>query len=160
MRTEFERKVYELLETKKDRSILFNDERYKQLIEETKAAKHRKQNGLSIPSKYYRRLKRFDVITDGENEKLIHRIKGAGLKPVFFCPIGEFYDVLEATHIKLGHKREKAMEAELKLKYCNIIREVIRFYLDLCPICALKQDGRTNRRKVRFFIPFFKISRN
>jgi len=35
------------------------------------------------------------------------------------------------------------MEAELKKKYCYVIRQVIELYLALCEQCQLKKDDET-----------------
>lgn len=144
MKGKFEQILRELMLEKKDRSLLLSDERYLEIVHETKEALQRKRNGLELSSKQYRRIKRYDLLTVGEKDKLVNKEclgKQSGL--IFYCAASEMYDVIHTAHLQIGHKREKAMENELKKKYCNITREVISIYLNLCQSCALKKKSKT-----------------
>lgn len=130
----FYSKLQVLLSGKDDsgRSFIIDDVRYAEIIREVKEAKEKKKNGYPLSSKQYRRLNRFDVINIGESEMLIEKTEGQMTDIKYFCRIEEMFNVINTPHLKIGHKREKAMEAELKKKFCNITREVIKIYLDLC----------------------------
>ena len=144
MRAEFEQRLWELISKKKDRSLLLSDERYLEIVNETKVALQRKRDGLELSSKQYRRLKRYDLLTIGEKDKLVnkeHLGNQSGL--IFYCATSEMYDIIHTAHLQIGHKREKAMENEIKNKYFNVTREVIHIYLDLCQSCALKKKAKS-----------------
>lgn len=129
---------------KKDRSFLLSDERYLEIVQETKIALQKKRDGLELSSKDYRRLKRYDLLTVEEKDKLVSKEKSriqSGL--IFYCTASEMYDIIHTAHLQIGHKKEKAMENELKNKYCNITREVILIYLSLCQSCALKKKAKS-----------------
>ncbi|KAM0724672.1 KRAB-A domain-containing protein 2 [Formica fusca] len=117
-------------------------DRYNEIVQDTKEAREEKRNGISLSAKDYRRLKRFDVISIGDNEKLIHATEESHSEIKYYCRIEEMFDIIESAHHKLGHKKEKAMEVELKRKYCNIAREIINAYLNLCQPCALKKKAK------------------
>lgn len=143
MKAQFEQRLRELMLEKKERSCLLSDERYIEIVNETKEALQRKRDGLELSSKQYRRLKRYDLLTVGEKEKLVNKeYLGNQSGLIFYCPVSEMYDVIHKAHLQIGHKKEKAMENELKKKYCNITREVIHIYLNLCQSCALKKKAK------------------
>ena len=144
MRAEFEQRLWELISKTKYRSLLLSDERYLEIVNETKVALQRKGDRLELSSKQYRRLKRYDLLTIGEKDKLVnkeHLENQSGL--IFYCATSEMYDIIHTAHLQIGHKREKAMENEIKNKYFNVTREVIYIYLDLCQSCALKKKAKS-----------------
>ncbi|KAG7162775.1 abrupt-like 7, partial [Homarus americanus] len=120
----FEEKLKTLVDKSCDRSDFFTDERYDLVKEEVKEAKRLKANKEPLSSKHYRRLKRFDVITIGEVEKLIEKALTDPCDNIrYYCRTEDLFDALEAAHTNTGHKRTRVMEAELKKKYCNITRQ-------------------------------------
>ncbi|KAG8233035.1 hypothetical protein J437_LFUL004256 [Ladona fulva] len=146
MKAQFESKIRELI-SEKSSPFLLSDEQYKCMIKETKEAKEKKQKGLHMKSKDYRRLKRFDVIKIGQREHLIQKSEWPHMRVRYFCPASELYEVLKVAHLKLGHRKEKAMETELKIKFCNITREVINVLVDDCAILSqLKQMAEEKTR--------------
>lgn len=144
MKAEFDEKLLQLALEKKDRSLLLTNEHYSEIINDTREALERKRNQLPLTSKQYRRLKRYDILTIGEKQTLIRKQHEEGNQSVIavYCRINEMFDVIHMAHLQIGHKKEKAMEIELKKKYCNITREVIQIYLNLCESCALKKKAK------------------
>ncbi|KAJ8879729.1 hypothetical protein PR048_020337 [Dryococelus australis] len=116
--------------------------RYSEIVEEIKAARDKRKNGILLLAKDCRHLKRFDVIYFGNNEKLINAIEESNSEIKYYCRVGEMFDIIECAHHKLGHKKEKAMEVELKRNYANITREVINAYLNLCEPYTLKKKAK------------------
>jgi len=49
----------------------------------------------------YRRLKRFDIIKIGGEEKIIAKSNNDETR--YYLPIEEKYDVIETAHIAIGH---------------------------------------------------------
>ncbi|KAJ8893370.1 hypothetical protein PR048_005961 [Dryococelus australis] len=72
MREEFECKIRELLGDKADRSLLMSNDRYNEIVEEIKAARDKRKNGIPLSAKDYLCLKHFDVIYIGDNVRLIN----------------------------------------------------------------------------------------
>ncbi|XP_054267157.1 KRAB-A domain-containing protein 2-like [Macrosteles quadrilineatus] len=146
MKDSFNTKPEELM-SKKDgltsRNFLIEEQRYEEIIGEVKEAKDKRRNGQSLSSKDYRRINRFDVINIGDKEMLIEKTTGEMTDIKYFCRIDQMYDTIHSAHLCVGHKKEKAMEVELKKKFCNITREVIKIYLDMCEPCSLKKKSQS-----------------
>jgi hypothetical protein len=52
----------------------------------------------------------------------------------------ELFDILHSTHIAIGHSGHDRMMAEIKLKYCNITKEIIMIFSSLCTDCYKKSS--------------------
>lgn len=138
IREEFKCTTREVMCDKADRTLLMSDDRHNDIMHETKEAREKKRNGASLSAKDYRHLKRFDIISIGNNEKLIHATEESNSKLKYYYRIGDMFDMIESAHHKLGHTKDKTIETELKRKYFNMTREVPNAYLKLCQSCALK----------------------
>lgn len=145
MRESFYTKLEELMSKKylTSQNFIIEESRYEEIIREVKDAIEKRKNGLSLTSKDYRRINRFDVINIGHKEMLIEKPTGETTDINYFCRIDQMYDTIHSAHLRVGHKKEKAMEVELKKTFCNITREVIKIYLDLCEPCALKKKSKS-----------------
>jgi len=53
----------------------------------------------------------------------------------------ELFDIIHSTHTAIGHGGRDRMMVELKLKYCNITKETIMIYLNLCSDCHKKSSN-------------------
>ncbi|XP_077280689.1 KRAB-A domain-containing protein 2-like isoform X1 [Temnothorax americanus] len=144
MKKLFNEKLKEIVDNSNDRSDYFTSEQYNQIIFEVREAKLLKDTKNPLSSKQYRRLKRFDIITVGENDKLIEK---TGKTPTetfrYYCKTEDLFDILETAHIATGHKRIRVMEAEINKKYCNVTRTAIQIYLSLCEQCQGKKKIKT-----------------
>lgn len=103
-------KLSELKKTSTDRSVFIDNERYEILLQEVKEAQLLRKNKQSLSSKQYRRIKRYDILKLGDTEKLIES-GSEGMddsKIRYFCKADELFDVLEAAHLNVGHKRTRA----------------------------------------------------
>lgn len=145
MKESFYTKLEELMSKKylTSQNFIIEEPRYEEIISEVKDAIEKRKNGLSLTSKDYRRINRFDFINIGDKEMLIEKPTGETADIKYFCRIDQMYDTIHSAHLRVGHKKEKAMEVELKKTFCNITREVIKIYLDLCEPCALKKKSKS-----------------
>lgn len=128
----------EILSTKReDNNSYINRERYRTLIEEVKEAKRLR----SKKGKHYRRLRRFNVLNIGEEEKLVVPVSPGHTEVVYFVQYEDLFDILHAAHIAIGHGGRTRMLKELSRKYKNVTAEAVMTYLKLCELCQKKQGG-------------------
>jgi len=157
----FNDKVKELNDASNHRSLFLDNERYNNISREVNEAQILRKNNQPLTSKHYQLLKRYDVMKIGDIRKLTESgsAENDDSNIRYYCKTEELFDVLETAHVNIGHKRTKGkrhcfvcdsqkhffissflnfcfflsvMEAELKKKYCNVIRQVIDLYLVLC----------------------------
>ena len=104
------------------------------IIEDVKQAKA-KQTKETVD---YRRLKKYDVIEVDGKEKLIVPLTGDNGAILYYVHSEELLDLINETHLRIGHGGRTRMEKELKRKYQNITKEIITMYLWLCKPCQTK----------------------
>lgn len=76
MKESFYTKLDELISRKgglTSRNLIMEESRYEEIISEVKEAKEKRKKGLSLTSKEYRRINRFDVMSIGDTEMLIEK---------------------------------------------------------------------------------------
>lgn len=136
MEQSFQEKITALLAKKRsDNSYFISNAEYLNTVAEIKETKLKQKKD----KKDYRRLGRFDVLTVGETEKLIHPLSDADPTVRYYVATEELYSVLHETHLAIGHGGRNRMVQELKLKYCNVTKETIMIYLSLCKTCNEKR---------------------
>jgi hypothetical protein len=157
------KKVNGLNDASSDRRLFLENERYDKILREVKEAQILRKNNQSLTSKHHRRLKICDVMKIGDTEKLTEGGSGENDSKIgYYCNTEELFDILQATHINLGHKWTthcflydlqkhsfhlsqnscsflSVMEAKRKKKFLNFTRQVIDFLLTLCEQCQLKK---------------------
>lgn len=108
-RKSFYDKLSDLKKTSTDRSVLIDNERYEILLKEVNEAQLLKKNMQSLSSKQYRRLKRYDILKIGDTQKLIESgSEGTDNSNIrYFCNTNELFDILEAAHLIVGHKKTR-----------------------------------------------------
>jgi hypothetical protein len=111
--------------------------KYEETMEEVRTALQNKSSLTPLNSKDYRRLRRFDILSMGGVQKLISVSSKPEIK--YYVADDECFDILHEAHVNSGHKGTRVMNETLKRKYCNISREVIDAYLELCKICEQKK---------------------
>ncbi|XP_073962116.1 uncharacterized protein isoform X2 [Choristoneura fumiferana] len=133
MNRQFDERLNEIILRKGQNIQFFTDESYEQMIAKVKFLKSKKSH--KKPGDY-QRLRRFDVMSVGETEKLIVPVKD----DVIRCYVrnSEIFQILHDTHLTVGHGGRNRMEKELKMHYKNITREMIVIYLNLCDGCEKK----------------------
>lgn len=134
---------YVVKDDKKNKFIL-TPTKYSEIVCQVKSAMEKKRGNAPLTTLEYRRLKRYDILTIGDVDKLIEKRISDEEQIRYFCHTDELYSIIHKAHIETGHKRTRCLDKELKLKYCNITRDVINIYLSLCQTCQLKkkQHGR------------------
>jgi len=117
------------LKNKNVNSTYLTKTKYDELISEVKQ--------LKLKSRGHKLLKKYDVITLSDVEKLIVPVsKGNDFKYYVFNE--ELFNVIHDIHLTIGHGGRNRMEYELNKKYKNITRESIMLYLNLCISCQKK----------------------
>jgi len=105
----FDDKVKELNDASSHRSLFLDKERYDNILREIKEAQILRKNNQSLTSKHYRRLKRYDVMKIGDTQKLNESGSGENddSNIRYYCKTEELFDVLETTHVNIGHRRTR-----------------------------------------------------
>ena len=126
----FLEKLEESIKNKTDHLNVVMKNAYDFLIEEVEKAKSTK-NKITLQ---YRRVSRFDVLVIGDTKRLVAR----GEKVKYFLPMEEIFDVIESSHISIGHGGRDRMKQEISKKYANITIDMINIYLAMCETCQKK----------------------
>lgn len=97
-------RFYELLngvvEAKNNKNTLYiTSEKYNVLLNEVKESKLVKVK----KSIHYRRLKRFDIVNIGGEEKLIAPMNGASEEMRYYVRYDDLYEIIHEAHIATGH---------------------------------------------------------
>ncbi|XP_053115652.1 uncharacterized protein LOC128329131 isoform X2 [Hemicordylus capensis] len=109
-RGRFYEMMEEILSTKReDNNSYINRDRYRTLIEEVKEAKRLR----SKKGKHYRRLRRFNVLNIGAEEKLVVPVSPGHTEVVYFVQYEDLFDILHAAHVAIGHGGRTRMLKEL-----------------------------------------------
>uniref|UniRef100_A0A6P7HHG1 KRAB-A domain-containing protein 2-like n=1 Tax=Diabrotica virgifera virgifera TaxID=50390 RepID=A0A6P7HHG1_DIAVI len=134
MKNRFNNRLTELVSVKSQNSQIFTKTAYMEMIKKVKNSKSKQTN--KTPSDY-QRLRRFDVMTIREVEKLIVPVKEDNVIK-YYVHTEEIFDTLRDLHITIGHGGRNRMEKEVHSKFKNITREMIVIYLNLCMTCQKK----------------------
>jgi len=132
----------ELVANKKDNNFYLNKDKYANCLEEVKTAKNVKKKEAI----HYRRIKRYDILTIGGEEKLIAPVKEDNGEIKYYACYEDLFNILEETHVAVGHGGRTRMLKECSRKYKNITVEAIMTYLKLCEPCQKKQ--KTLRKSI------------
>jgi hypothetical protein len=89
---------------------------------------------------HYRRLKRFDVLCIGNEDKLIFPVESGSEDIRYYVCNEELFDIIHAAHIETGHGGRDRINHMLKKKFKNIKVEAINMYLKMCKTCQKKHS--------------------
>ncbi|KAF2886165.1 hypothetical protein ILUMI_20008 [Ignelater luminosus] len=117
MKNRFNNRLIELISTKGQNTQIFTEAVYLEMKQEVKKFKNKQTK--KTPSDY-QRLKRFDVMTIGEVEKLIGPVKEDNVIKYIQSSYRRKFEVLHAAHISIGHGGRNRMEKEVNSKFKNI----------------------------------------
>ena len=108
-KTIFNDKVKELNDASSHTSLFLDNERYGKILREVKEARILRKNNQPLTSKYYRRLKRYDVVKIGDTQKLTASGSRENYDSSirYYCTMEELFDVLETAHVNIRHKRTR-----------------------------------------------------
>jgi uncharacterized protein YqgV (UPF0045/DUF77 family) len=116
---------------KKNNNFYLTSERYNYLLNEVKVAK-------SVKGKqtvYYRRLKLFDILNIGDEEKLRVPLSAEKTEIMYCVTFDELFNVIHEAHFAVGHGGRTRMIKELNRKYKNVTIRSIVTYLRLREPC-------------------------
>lgn len=120
---------------KKSNSAYFiNSARYEDFIKEIKEIKNKYYKDFDD----YKMLASYDILEVNGKEKLIKPSDDSNRNVMFYVCTDELFGVLHTIHLLFRHADKDVMEAEIKTKYCNISKEVIKIYLGCCKLCKDK----------------------
>lgn len=112
---------------------------YYSFVAKIKAAK---EKTTSKSPQEYQRLRRYDVIQIGNDERLFTPSKNKKRPNLFYTFMEENFEIIHETHIAIGHGGRNKMMSELKSKYKNITSQIVMIYLNLCEACRQKNRNR------------------
>ncbi|CAH4029015.1 unnamed protein product [Pieris brassicae] len=137
MKERFNARIRELTSTKGQNTQILSKKAYQETIEKVKWTK--KKTSSKKPEDY-QRLKRYDVLTIGNIEKLIVPVKQTDLIK-FYVHTEEVFQIIDETHISMSHAGRNKMSTELHSRFKNITREMINIYIELCETCQKKPSS-------------------
>lgn len=135
MKIEFSKKLEKLINRKRNNSIyLITRIEYQNLIKEVKAIMQKTNKSFED----YKMLSNYDILTVCNKERLIMPRNEINVGIKFYVATDELFGVLHTIHLLFRHADKNEMDTEIKTKYCNVSKEVIKIYLGCCKICQDK----------------------
>lgn len=132
MKAEFNDKLAKLVGRKKSNSVyLINIDRYQDFIKEVKEIKNKPNKNFED----YKMLANYDVLNVNGRERMIQPRTEVNPCIKFYVPLEELFGVLHTIHLLFKHANKDVMKSELKTKFCNVSKEVIKIYLTCCKTC-------------------------
>ena len=129
---------------KKQNSTSLSDVKYANIVREVINVKGKTK---LLPNEY-RLVKRYDVLNVRGIQKLIFPVTDSG-DVKYFVKDSEVFDILNESHVALGHKGRDAMEKHIKRKYKNITQAEISLFLSFCKGCQEKKKMKKKGVVVR-----------
>lgn len=136
MKNEFNDKLNKLISRKKSNSINFlSVSRYQEYITELKVIKSKECKTFED----YKMLSNYDILEVNGRDRLIkstEHIQAERSRHIrFYVPLNELYGVIHTMHVLFNHAELNELDNQIKHKYCNVSREVIKIYLSCCNVC-------------------------
>lgn len=144
MRSKFYDLFNKLISQKRtDNNSYFNLSEYSDQISKVKESKKiLSTKGLKKSVKDYRMVRKYEILMVNGKERLIKPVSESNNIMLYYVSNEELFDILHTTHSSIGHGGRNRMVAEIKNKYCNITKETIMLYLQLCSHCQKKSTNR------------------
>lgn len=76
-----------------------------------------------------------------QKSKLISPVQEDSSSVKIFVPDSQIFDILNETHISIGHSGCDRMLKELLVKHRNITRHDVKLFVQLCAHCQQLQKG-------------------
>ena len=131
-------------ETKKKNSKSLSAERYAELLELVKNGRNKEAKKSCYD---YNAVKRFDILTIGDVEKLIKKRKTEEESILYFVTNEELYEKIQEVHTQQGHGGINKMLAHLKKRYANITQEAVTMFITFCEECERRRN-RANSKSI------------
>lgn len=120
-----------ILRKKSNSAYLIDSTRYQDLINEVKYIKYKNNKDFEE----YRMLASYDILEVNGKDRLIQPKNEGNPHIRFYVAIPELFGVLHTMHLLFDHANKDVLDAEIKTKYCNVSKEVIKIYLTCCKRC-------------------------
>lgn len=133
MKTEFKNKLEIYLKRKKTNANLITRENYQEFINEVKGIRNKWDKNFDD----FKILAHYDILEVNGREKLIMPMDGVN-SVRFYVATDELFGVLHTMHLLYNHADKEVMDREIKTKYCNVSKEIIKIYLTCCNVCKDK----------------------
>lgn len=131
MKDEFNERLQRLMNRKKNNSVyLMTEDRYEDFMKEIQKIKSKWRKNYDD----YKLLANYDILEVNGKDRLIKRKDESG-SVKFYVATNELFGVLHTMHLLFHHADKDTMDTEIKSKYCNISKEVIKVYLSCCKTC-------------------------
>lgn len=145
-REDFNRLLKGIINNKNKNNTYMSDSMYKNILQDVYNAKLKKNQKTPLD---YRRLQRYDIVTVGNEQKLVfpmieEEVNSARFK--YFVRTRELFDVIHQAHLSIGHMGRDRLTKELNEHYKNVTIESIVLYLSLCKVC---QENPKRKKKVQ-----------
>ena len=97
--------------------------------------KNARSKQIQKSSDEYNAVKRFDILTFGDVEKLIKKRKTEEEPILYFVTNEELYDKIQEIHTQQAHGGINKMMAHLKKRYANITQEAVTMFISFYEEC-------------------------
>lgn len=132
MKMEFNKKLNRIMTRKKNNSIyLIDSQRYNDFVRDIKEIKNKRNKEYDD----YKTLASYDVLNICGKDRLVLPKTESNACIKFYVCSNELFGIIHTMHLLLNHADKDVLEKELKTKYCNVSKEVIKIYTSLCQIC-------------------------
>ncbi|XP_066970659.1 transcription activator GAGA-like isoform X6 [Macrobrachium rosenbergii] len=88
---------------------------------------------------HYYILKKYEVLSCGDVEKLIKKRQSPEDRPIYYATIEDTYDIISKAHIATGHGGRDRMMKHLGENYANITTDAVELYKSYCLVCQEKR---------------------
>ena len=129
-------------DAKKKNLTSLSAERYSEFLDLVKVARSKQ---VQKSSSEYNAVKRFDILTIGDVEKLIKKRNTEADPILYFVTNEELYDKMQEVHIQQGHGGINKMLAHLKKRYANITQEAVTLFISFCEECERRRNRANSR---------------
>lgn len=135
----------ESLNGKQKNNTALSTDKYQEQLSTLKAAKSKRVNRTVTE---YNLLKRFDILSIGDIEKLIKKQKDENDPILYYITNEELYNKIEEIHFAQGHGGINKMMAHIKKTYANITAEAVKIFISLCEECQCRRNKPTRANLV------------
>ncbi|CAG9787375.1 unnamed protein product [Diatraea saccharalis] len=139
MKNKFYERVTRLKSLKGKPSQLYTKIEYLQLINLVRISRTKTKNKTPID---YHRCCNFDILREGDTDKLIVPLKDKVGPVRYFTYLEEMFDIIHDTHMSTKHGGRDKMRKLLQPQFKNITREIIMQYLNVCVVCRKKGNKK------------------
>ena len=120
-------------------------DRYNIILQQVKSAKC---NTAGKSQEDHKLMKRYDIISIGDIEKLIKKRVNEDDPLLYFVANEDLYDKMYVIHDAIGHGGINKMQHHVKKKFVNITSNCIEIFVSLCDECEARRNKMSSRSLV------------